>query len=377
VSIKRQPDGRYQWRHRVDGKHLKKTFATRREAVEHDAKIKADLARGTHVDMGNRTTVAECFAAWIEDRDLRPRTVVFYRSFLKVHLEPTPLGAMPVCKVRAPHVARWVKAQTGAPYTRSMHLGLLRSMFTTAVELELTGRNPVGRQSRKLQPKPDSAEFVPLTVGQVLAWSAAAEPRVRAVILAQAMLGCRIGELLSLRVADVDFLRREVSIHQQLTPDGSGRTPRKNNKPYKVPLSPECAEVLAEHIRAFPPAEDGTIFTGRPPYDGPLPRPHRPYVPGGPGRPWVYRTLWSKLAAAAAAAGLPAGTSSHDLRHHFVSVLLDAGLPVQEVAARVGDTVETVTRTYGHLMPEREDRTRQALSAAWRAAGERKAGTGS
>lgn len=365
MSIKKLADGRYEWRHRVGGKHLKKTFARRIDAVQHDSRVRADLARGTYVDATNRTTVAEYFGRWIDDRDLRPRTVRFYRSFLKNHLAATPLGGMPVCKVRGPHVARWVRAQTGGPYTRSIHLGLLRSMFTTAVEMEITGRNPVGRQSRKLQPKPLNAEFVPLTVAQVQAWAGAAQPRVRAVILAQAMLGCRIGELLSLRVADVNFLRREVSISQQLTDDGRQRAPRKNNKPYKVPLSPECAEVLAEHIRCFPPAEDGTIFTGRPPYDGPLPRPHVRYVPGNPGRPWVYITLRAHLARAAEKAGLPPGTSSHDLRHHFVSVLLDAGLPVQEVAARIGDTIETVNRTYAHLMPEREDRTRQAISAAW------------
>lgn len=365
MSIKKLPDGRYEWRHRVHGRHLKKTFARRADAVQHDARIKADLARGAYVDATNRTTVAEYLGRWIDDRDLRPNTIMLYRSFLRVHVEGTPLGAMPVCKVRGPHIARWVKAQTGSPYTRSVHLGLLRSMFATAVEMELIGRNPVGRQSRKLQPKPNSAEFVPLTVAQVQAWSDAAEPRVKAVILAQAMLGCRIGELRSLRVQDVNFLRREVSISQQLAPDGRQRAPRKNNKPYKVPLSPECAEVLAEHIRQFPPAEDGTIFTCRPSYDGPLPRPHVRHVPKGPGRPWVYATLRHKLAIAAERAGLPAGTSSHDLRHHFVSVLLDAGLPVQEVAARVGDAVETVNRVYGHLMPEREDRTRQAISAAW------------
>jgi len=44
---------------------------TQREAKDHDAKIRTGLARGTHVDTSNRTTVAEYFARWLADRVLR------------------------------------------------------------------------------------------------------------------------------------------------------------------------------------------------------------------------------------------------------------------------------------------------------------------
>jgi hypothetical protein len=54
-----------------------------------------------------------------------------------------------------------------------------------------------------------------------------------------------------------------------------------------------------------------------------------------------------------------------DLRHHYVSVLLDAGETVVAVAERIGDTPERVWRTYAHLMPGGEDKTRRAIDAAW------------
>ena len=75
--------------------------------------------------------------------------------------------------------------------------------------------------------------------------------------------------------------------------------------------------------------------------------------------------LGRKYRRAAVAAGLPPGTTSHDLRHHYASVLLDAGEPVHAVAARIGDTPAMVLRVYGHLMPDTEDRTRAAVDAAW------------
>jgi site-specific recombinase XerD len=81
------------------------------------------------------------------------------------------------------------------------------------------------------------------------------------------------------------------------------------------------------------------------------------------------------LRNAVKAAGLPAGTTSHDLRHHYVSVMLDAGASVVEVAELIGDTVAVVMETYAHLMPGREDRARQMIDAAWSAPDVPEAGT--
>jgi len=83
---------------------------------------------------------------------------------------------------------------------------------------------------------------------------------------------------------------------------------------------------------------------------------------------WDKRRLGKLYKAAAQAAGLPEGTTSHDLRHHYASVLLDAGESVHAVAARIGDRPEMVLGIYGHMMPNREDRTRMAVDAAWQQA---------
>jgi integrase len=57
---------------------------------------------------------------------------------------------------------------------------------------------------------------VPLTVEQVRALADAMAARYRALVIAQAGLGLRIGELFALRVADVDFLRRTVRVQDQI-----------------------------------------------------------------------------------------------------------------------------------------------------------------
>jgi integrase len=63
---------------------------------------------------------------------------------------------------------------------------------------------------------------------------------------------------------------------------------------------------------------------------------------------------------------VPEGTSSHDLRHHYASLLIAAGEDVITVADRLGHKdAALVLRVYGHLMKNGEDRTRQAVDDAW------------
>jgi integrase len=71
---------------------------------------------------------------------------------------------------------------------------------------------------------------------------------------------------------------------------------------------------------------------------------------------------------AAEAAGLP-GTTTHDLRHHYASVLLAAGESVVGVAERLGHaSASLVLSVYGHLLPGSDDRTRSAIDDAWKTA---------
>jgi integrase len=65
-------------------------------------------------------------------------------------------------------------------------------------------------------------------------------------------------------------------------------------------------------------------------------------------------------------AGLPESTTTHDLRHHYASVLLMQGESVIVVAERLGhENATLVLSTYGHLMPDSEERTRRAVDDAW------------
>jgi integrase len=101
---------------------------------------------------------------------------------------------------------------------------------------------------------------VPLSVGQVAALAEAMPQRNRAMVMAQAGLGLRIGELLGLRVQDVDFLRRSVRVEWQIAPGAKVRSaPKTRRSTRTVPLPQVVAEALSVHLNEYPPGPDGAL----------------------------------------------------------------------------------------------------------------------
>jgi integrase len=353
---------RARWRDAEGKSRRSRWFDRKYDADKLRATVEADLHRGTYVDMANTTTFIEYARQWVAARPHRPRTSRWYANLLKNHIETTPLATRPLVRVRPSEIQAWATNQARVlnPSSVRHHVGVLRSIFATAVLDGVIARNPVMPTARLSLPQREHRQLVPLTVEQVQALAAEMPERQRAMVVTQAGLGLRLGELFALRRQDVDFMRREVHVEHQADPITRELAPPKTPRSRRtVPLPTVVAEALARHMAAFPPATtDAFIFTnarGRLHHRG------------------SYSELFSK---AAARAGLPVGISSHDLRHHYASLLLHAGESVHAVAERLGHANATlVLTTYGHLMPDTEDRTRRAVDAAWveAAAGQREA----
>jgi integrase len=112
-----------------------------------------------------------------------------------------------------------------------------------------------------------------------------------------------------------------------------------------IPLPQVVVDALASHLREFPASRDVLVFT----------------IEGEPITRQVFGHLWRPVVKAA---GLPAGTGFHSLRHYFASLLIRHGESVKTVQARLGhaSAVETLD-TYSHLWPDSDDRTREAVDS--------------
>ena len=269
VSVTKRPNG--VWRARVlgpDGKERAKHFRTRAAAKAWEADQLAARERGQFIDPNNRTTVAEYGRLWLAGRPHKPLlTAQRTRNIIELHIASRPIGSRRLNAVRPSEVQAWVtdRSQVLAPSTVRLLVGHLSAIYTAAVLDRLVAVSPV--QRIKL-PDATQERIVPLTVDQVEALADAVEPRCRAMIVVQAGLGLRAGELLGLRVQDVNFLGRTVRIEhqrdrltQQLVPPEAPRSRR------TIPLPQVVADTLAARLAQYEPAEDGGIFTtedGRP-----------------------------------------------------------------------------------------------------------------
>jgi integrase len=197
-----------------------------------------------------------------------------------------------------------------------------------------------------------------LTTVQVLDLAEAVPSRYHGLIVAEIGLGLRPGELFGLTVDRVDFLKRTVRIDQQLVRDRSDGGVKLSSKlktrtSYRtLPLAPTVADALAAHLDLYGPhPEMNLIFTNE--YGRPIQQyPFREMFENARVRAGIPEWTWGEVVEV---------PTPHDLRHYYASLLTRTESP-KVVQARLGHSSIKVTYDcYGHLFPDEEDRTRQAV----------------
>jgi integrase len=140
--------------------------------------------------------------------------------------------------------------------------------------------------------------------------------------------------------------------------------PKRRASVRDVPLPSVAVEVLARHLEMFPPSarrmvcRDAAGRTTTETVELMFTTPA-----GGPVRRNALSRVWLP---AVRAAGLPEGTSYHDLRHYYASLLIRHGESVKVVQARLGHATAAETLdTYSHLWPDNADRTRLAVESVY------------
>jgi integrase len=231
-------------------------------------------------------------------------------------------------------------------------LANLSAILGAAFEDGRISRNPCS-SSAVTAPKIEQRRIIPWSHERVEAVIAAHPERYRAMPVVAAGAGLRQGEVFGLRVGDVDFLGRRLHVRQQIKLVHGRPTvaPPKGGKERDVPLAEVVGIALSERLRLYPPGDDGLIFATRE---------HKPM-----SRTYYNTHVW-KPALDVAGVERSRANGMHALRHYFASVILDAGESIRALADYLGHSDPGFTlRTYTHLMPSSEDRTRQAVDAAF------------
>lgn len=359
--VKTDRHGRGQrWRCRYrdpDGRQRTKSFHKKADAERFARRVKSDMDRGEFVDpQAGRTTLAAFAQGWLARQTTSEHTRRQTASRLNARILPT-LGHVELRSLRPSTVQQFVAGleRDGlAAGTVRLYMTTLSQVLNAAVDDGLIPRNPARARSVKAPaaPEPRVDAWTPEQVATV---TDALPARYRAVAVVAAGCGLRRGEALGLRVGDVDWLRGQVHVRQQLRPDGTTGAP-KRGKRRDVPLPEHVALELSAHVERHGSGADGLLFTE---------------ADGSTVRRKHFDAAWG---AGLDAAGLARSRENgpHALRHFYASTLLAAGVSVRAVADWLGhaDGGALLLKVYAHVMPSDADRGRAVVDAALGAAGD-------
>lgn len=365
VERRQQGDGpvRYRVRWRDDaGKQKSKTFARRRDADQWRTKVEHDVLSGTYIDpSAGRVTLRMYAEMWVERQVWAPSTRASASQALRyvlADLGARSIGSIAPTDVKAAYAS--LHKQLAAT-TATVYGGYLAAILAAAHQDRVIPVDPARGIKRS---RPARPQVVPPTAEQVALLLEHCPPQHRALLTTLIGLGLRIGEATGLTVDRVDFLGRTVRIDRQaqaVTGQGVQLTDRlKTDASYRtIPLPQSVALSMASHIERHGTGDEGVIFAGP------------------TGRPVNRATARAAMHAAATAANeaarqrdrrapapFPVMFHPHDLRHFYASALIASGCSVKTVQARLGDASAAITLdVYGHLWPDNEEQTRDAVDA--------------
>ncbi len=348
ASIDRHSNGRWRARWRTpEGASRSEIFDRKLDAQRKIRDVEHDKDRGAYVDTAaGRTTLGAYAEDWLASRVHRPSTTARVASDLRTHVLPR-LGDRSLSQLRHSEIQAAVKAWSAvlSPASVANVYRTVSAICAAAVRDRAIGANPC---EGVVLPRRPAGEVVVPAVDQVRTLIDAMPERYRVAGVLAAGAGLRQGEALGVTVDRIDFLRRRLVVDRQMVTPPSGEPtlalPKSDASHRKVPLADPVLEALADHLRRFPPGDDGLVLT---------------YHDGRPVRRNRFGAMWRQSCARAGLA-----FRYHDLRHHFASLLIAGGESVVAVQRVLGHASAKVTLdTYGHLFPDAEDHTRGVLNA--------------
>jgi integrase len=354
-SLRKLPSGRWQVRYLgPDGKTRKApdTFRTKTDADRFLAAVEVDMGRGSWLDPDRSDVQLGDYAkGWIKQRTVRgrplaARTLDTYQHSLKAWIEPG-LGAMPVGRITPAIVRTWhaeVSAQTGPTATRQAY-ALLRAILSTAVEDGALHRNPCSIRGAGSAVSPERPLLSPEDVDNI---AAAMPMHLKALVPVSCWAALRLGEVLALRVGDIDLDKATLRVERQiLEVDGVGpvEAEPKVGSVRTVYLPQQAIDALTTHLATRSPAlPTARVFVRR---DGTDLRAHHVHA--------AWKTARKN-------AGYP-DAHLHDLRHAGLTLAAQSGATLAEVMRRAGHVSARAAMIYQHAAESRDKELAERLSA--------------
>jgi integrase len=372
-GIDQRGDNSFRLRYRVRGERQTTTFrGTLTEARKELRRLLKASDDGVHVAPA-RTTLADWVDEWLKlrARSVSTKTAEHYAALLRVHVLPV-MGERALQDIDVAEIDRLygrLAEELSSRSVRHIHT-ILKACLRAAVLKRRLADNPVARADI---PKAKESD----------AWAVLDAEKLNAlvqgfkgtalygIVCVAAFTGMRRNEILALRWIDVDFARAIIHVRRSLEETkAKGRTvkePKTERGKRSIAIDPWLLELLrAEHRRHL--AIIAGIASDSAHVDLSLVRlPADALVFPSIVQPFDFTRLRCPTAATqqftrhAAALGFP--IRLHDLRHSHGTILLNKGIPIHEVAGRLGHSAAVLLKTYAHRLPKEDQRSAEIIGA--------------
>jgi integrase len=275
----------------------------------------------------------------------RPSTAGDYENILRNHVEPHFGKHAMVAAIEYEDIDSLHRkiTKSGAKYTANRAVAMLSKMFSLAMLWKMRDTNPAKGIERNPESKRKrylSGEELQRLLQALTAFSDQQTVNIIRVLL---LTGCRRGEALSMRWADID-------LQNGIWTKPGSETKQKTD--HTVPLSAPVRQLLSEIQTAqlkTRPALPEYVFPS-------TATKHRVELKNG----------WQVICKAANIQGLRV----HDLRHSFASQLASGGASLPLIGALLGHSNPNTTARYAHLFQDPQRAAAEKVAAIITAAGQ-------
>lgn len=322
----------------------------------------------------NKDTLGVFLDEWLgANPDLKESSIAHYKRTLNLYVRPK-LGNLMLAKIEAGDIQAIYKSLAESGLSRSsvnyVHT-LLKSVFKLALRRRKVPFNPMdgvdapgGRRAEEEQKEGRAARV--MTPGQVAQFLAAAGESRFGVLFTMAFhTGCRPGELLGLKWADLDMAAQTLKIRQAINwrkGEKKGEqewyldTPKTAHGRRVLRLTDGLVEVMAAHRKSQ--LED-RMKAGRAWND------HDFIFADEIGEPYSQARLRYYCKQILKAAGLPEHFNPYSARHTSATLLMESGINAKTVSERLGHSDVLITlKTYTHPTADMQTEASQEIERA-------------
>lgn len=341
----------------LDGSRETESFSRKVDAEVYRDAATTRLTTGTYVtEKAGMVTVADVWQVYLSHQKAggtRERRVSGWNTWV------SPRWADVLVKdVQRSAVKSWIveMGEQGAkPPTVENAMEVLRGILNVAVEDKRLAANPASGHTLPARVAPPQ---VYLSHQQTWTLADTIDPRYRILVLFLAYTGLRFGEAAALAVQDLNLLRRQLHVRQQVTEVGGVLTwtPTKGKQRRHVPVPKFLIEPLS--VQCQNKKREDLVFVA--PKGGVL------RLNTWRDRTWntAIDTLRAVDDEGTPHADYPDATP-HDLRHTAASLAVQAGANVKALQIMLGHKSATLTLdTYADLFSEDLEQVAATLDAA-------------